>query len=204
MNVRQVLFLTGWIAFILYAFFLAPGGDLGYLDQLLTMDEPDPFLMMVFSFLGIYPLVFVALLTGEDRSRLPLWPFLLGMFMLGAFALMPYFFLSKAREVKGGRMPDWLVRVFHTRFVSFVLMAGTAVLLWYGVVYGDGPAYWRAFQTSNFVHVMTIDFIVLTVLSIFVIYWKERRIGRANQRHWIGAIPIFGALFYLLRLKRGE
>ncbi|MGR9048690.1 hypothetical protein ACQ4XT_08680 [Halobacillus faecis] len=204
MNVRQVLFLAGWIAFISYALFLAPDGNLGYLDQLLTMDEPDPFLLMVFSFLGIYPLVFVALLIGEDHGRLPLWPFLLGMFMLGAFALMPYFFLSKAREIKRGRIPDWFVKIFHTRFFIFVLMAVTAVLLWHGLGNGDDQAYWRAFQTSNFVHVMTIDFMVLTLLSIFVIYWKERRDGRATHRHWMGAIPIFGALVYLLLLKREE
>ncbi|MBN9655022.1 hypothetical protein J0K78_12150 [Halobacillus sp. GSS1] len=201
MKLRQVLFLAGWMGFILYAFFLAPDGNHGYLGQLLTMDEPDPLLLMVFSFLGIYPLVFVALLIGEDRSRLPLWPFLLGMFMLGAFALMPYFFLSNARNVKKGRIPDWLVKVFHTRFFIFVLIFVTAALLWYGTVYGDFISYRQAFQTSNFVHVMTIDFIVLTGLSIFVIYWKEHRRGRANQRHWTGVIPIFGALFYLLRLK---
>ncbi|MBX0357675.1 hypothetical protein K2225_08240 [Halobacillus sp. Nhm2S1] len=201
---RQMIFLTGWIAFLLYAFFLAPQGSSGYLQQLMKMDEPDPLLLMVFSFLGIYPLVFVALLIGEDRSRLPLWPFLLGMFVLGAFALMPYFFLSKTREMKRGRIPDWFVKVFHTRFFIFVLMAVTAALLWHGLVSGDGQAYWRAFQTSNFVHVMTMDFVVLTLLSIFVIYWKERRNGRANQRHWFGAIPIFGALVYLLQLKKEE
>ncbi|WP_237417400.1 hypothetical protein [Halobacillus litoralis] len=201
MSLRQRIFVIGWIAFVLYAIFLAPEGSHGYLQQLMTMDDPDPFLLMIFSFLGIYPLVFVSLLIGEDRSRLPLWPFLLGMFMLGAFALMPYFFLSNARNMREGRVPGWLVKVFHTRFFIFILIIVTVVLLWYGIVYGDFISYSQAFQISNFVHVMTIDFIVLTGLSIFVIYWKEHRRGRANQRHWMGIIPIFGALFYLLRLK---
>lgn len=150
MRLRQILFLVGWMVFICYTIFLAPKGNHGYLDQLLTMNDPDPFLLMVFSFLGIYPLVFVALLIGEDRSRLPLWPFLSGMFLFGAFALMPYFFLSKARNIKDGRMPYWLVKVFQTRFFIFVLMAVTAALLWYGISKGDFLSYVRAFQTSNY------------------------------------------------------
>ncbi|GEN54538.1 hypothetical protein [Halobacillus faecis] len=201
MRLRQMIFLTGWVVFILYALLLAPDGNLGYLNQLITMNDPDPFLLMVFSFLGIYPLLYVALLIDEDRSGLPLWPFLLGMFMLGAFALMPYFFLSRARNKREGRIPYWLVKVFHARmFISFLVVV-TIALLWYGVSQGYFWFYWHDFQTSNFVHVMTIDFMVLSILTIFVIYWKERRYGKVNRMHWFGSIPILGALFYMFIRK---
>lgn len=199
MNVRQFLFLISWLLFLLYAMFLAPDGNQGYLNQLITMDEPDAFLLMVFSFLGIYPVAFAALVLGEDDSRVPLWPFVTGAFMLGAFALMPYFFLSKARKTRKVRTPGWMRKGLHSRFLLFLLMAGTISLFCYGMVQGSFSSYIQAYQASQFVHIMTIDFFVLTALSVFVIYWRERRHGRSNGLHWLGCVPIVGILAYLLK-----
>ncbi|MYL49313.1 hypothetical protein GLV98_07440 [Halobacillus litoralis] len=196
---RQSIFFISWMAFILYAVFLAPDGNQGYLHQLLTMDDPDPYLLMVFSFLGIYPLVFSALLLGEDDSRLPLWPFVLGMFFLGAFALMPYFFLSKGEESRKPRVPVFILNRLHSRVFHLLLFMGTITLLIYGMTQGDFEFYVEAFLESQFVHIMSIDFVILTFLSTFVVYWKESRRGRYNQKHWLGMVPILGALLYLLQ-----
>ena len=199
MTIRKSIFFISWIAFIAYAVYFAPNGNQGYLHQLMTMDDPDPFLLMVFSFLGIYPLVFSALLLGEDDSRLPLWPFVLGMFMFGAFALMPYFFLSKGTHKGKGRAPRWLLKGLYSRIFYMLLITGTVALFLYGMTQGNFKLYLEAFQISQFVHVMTIDFVVLTILSIYVMYWKECRNGRSNQKHWLGIVPILGALLYMMQ-----
>ncbi|WLR49086.1 hypothetical protein LC065_07965 [Halobacillus litoralis] len=201
MTMRQILFLISWASFVLYAVLFAPDENEGYFHQLVTMDDPDAFLLMVFSFLGIYPLVFTALLLGEDNNHLPLWPFVLGMFFLGAFALMPYFFLSKVEDSRKPRVPVFMLNRLHSRVFHLLLFMGTITLLIYGVTQGDFEFYVEAFKESQFVHIMSIDFVVLTFLSTFVVYWKERRRGRYNQKHWLGMVPIFGALLYLLQKK---
>lgn len=202
MTIRKSIFFISWIAFIAYAVYFAPNGNQGYLHQLMTMDDPDPFLLMVFSFLGIYPLVFSALLLEEDDAWLPLWPFVLGMFMLGAFALMPYFFLSKGKTSRKRRTPKWLSKGLQSSIFTTLLMIGTVALCLYGVIQGDFQLYLEAFQTSQFVHVMTIDFFILTTLSYFVIYWRERKNGQVNQLHWLGFMPIVGAILYLIKKRK--
>ncbi|RDY71761.1 hypothetical protein DXT76_06450 [Halobacillus trueperi] len=198
---RKSIFFISWIAFIAYAVYFAPNGNQGYLHQLMTMDDPDPFLLMVFSFLGIYPLVFSALLLGEDDSRLPLWPFVTGMFMFGAFALMPYFFLSEGKTSRQRRTPKWLLKGIQSVLFYIFLIIGTVALFLYGVIQGNFHLYLKAFQTSQFVHVMTIDFFILTFLSSFVIYWRERKNGQVNQLQWLGFMPIVGAILYLIKKR---
>ncbi|SDO13418.1 hypothetical protein [Halobacillus aidingensis] len=202
MTIRKSIFFISWIAFIAYAVYFAPNGNQGYLHQLMTMDDPDPFLLMVFSFLGIYPLVFSALLLGEDDSRLPLWPFVAGMFMFGAFALMPYFFLSEGKTSRQRRTPKWLLKGIQSVLFYIFLIIGTVALFLYGVIQGNFHLYLEAFQTSQFVHVMTIDFFILTFLSSFVIYWRERKNGQVNQLHWLGFMPIVGAILYLIKKRK--
>ncbi|WP_226580985.1 hypothetical protein [Halobacillus litoralis] len=202
MTKRRIIFLIAWTLFILYAVFIAPDGNQGYLDQLINMDDPDPLLLMVFSFLGIYPMVFASFLLGEDDSRVPVWPFVIGSFMLGAFSLMPYFFLSEAESSRTVRTPDWLIKVLRSRVFLVVLMAGTVVLFFYGVTQGSFATYGEAFQSSQFVHVMTIDFFVLTGLSVFVIGWRERKYGRSEKKQWMGCVPIIGTLIYLYQTDR--
>ena len=198
MKFRRLSFLIVWLAFILYAFVLAPNGNQGYLNQLITMDDPDPLLLTVFSLLGVFPTAFAVLLLNEDDSDIPAWPFVLGSFMLGAFALMPYFFVSRAESTRKLRTPRWISSSLDSILFKALLFAGTVALIVYGLTQGSAELYSQAFQQSQFVHVMTIDFLVLTGISIFVIYWRERKHGRFNQLYWLGCVPVVGFLAYLL------
>ncbi|MYL30834.1 MULTISPECIES: hypothetical protein [Halobacillus] len=201
MKRRRSLFFILWMLFILYAVFTAPDGNEGYLTQLIQMDDPDPMLLMVFSFLGIYPLAFAAFLLGEDDDRVPVWPFVIGSFMLGAFALMPYFFLAGNGSDRKVRTPGWIIRVLRSKVLLLIMSLGTAALFLYGMTAGRPDEYGNAFRVSQFVHVMTIDFFVLTALSVYAIYWRERKYGRENQKHWTGCLPIIGMLAYLVRVR---
>ncbi|MCA0971108.1 hypothetical protein LCM20_10940 [Halobacillus litoralis] len=199
-----MVFFFIWIAFICYAVWVAPDGNEGYLQQLVTMDDPDPLLLMVFSLLGVYPMAFALILLGEDDSALPVWPFVIGSFGLGAFALMPYFFLSRGDRKRNVRTPKSVQNLIQSTLFKALLFAGAIALFVYGFSQGDASLYARAFQSSQFVHVMTVDFFVLTALSVFVIFWKEGKRERVNQRHWMGIIPVIGLLAYLLLRKEEE
>ncbi|MBA2175176.1 hypothetical protein H0266_09750 [Halobacillus locisalis] len=203
MKVRRLSFFIVWLAFILYAFVLAPNGNQGYLNQLITMNDPDPLLLTVFSLLGVFPTAFAILLLNEDDSRVPAWPFVLGSFMLGAFALMPYFFISRAESTRTLRTPIWIGKSLDSILFKALLFTGTVALIVSGLTQGSASLYGQAFRQSQFVHVMTIDFLVLTGISMFVIYWRERKHGRFNQMYWLGCVPVVGFLAYLL-IKEGS
>lgn len=196
----KALLLGVWLLFINYSLFLAPvEGPDDYFMQLITFQSLDPLLVAVFSLLGVYPLVFAILLLENDKSSIPAWPFSLGAFFLGAFSLLPYFaFHNDFEQIKRNRTSKKLYSLLRKPSLILILGGITIALFLYGTLLGNVGEYAHAFQTSRFVHVMTIDFVVLTFLSILGIYhhslFKNPRLSRLC---WLGSIPILGALFYL-------
>ncbi|WP_371017916.1 hypothetical protein [Pseudalkalibacillus sp. JSM 102089] len=192
---KRFILLILWLGFILYSVFLAPEGNGPYLSELLTMNQPDPSLLAMFSLLGVFPAVFAVLLLRSDRGSIPAWPFVLGSFVTGAFSLMPYFILNKKKDAPN-RTPDKLRILLQSRGLSLVLIMIALGLMIYGLVAGDASIYHKAFLESNFVHVMTIDFLVLTGLSILAL--RER--DRVSGIH--GLLPIVGPLMIVIKGKR--
>ncbi|MCA0985393.1 hypothetical protein LCL89_15265 [Halobacillus yeomjeoni] len=193
--IRQVLFFCAWVIFILYAWLGAPAGDEGYLRQLVLMNDPEPLLLTVFSLLGIYPIAFGIFLLRHDHARVPAWPFVAGSFMLGAFALMPYFF-SSTSAVRSVRTPKGILKFIQKDFLLLSLVGISIFLIVQGFWQGSLEIYLQAFFTSRFVHVMTIDFFVLSLLSIYVIRWDEKKRDRGGTMAWFGVLPVIGLLIY--------
>jgi len=73
---RWILALI-WLAFITYAWIWAPGQPLGsdpVFKELVTLQSKEPWLLTVFSWLGIYPAIFACLLlrrSGKDPVDRP-------------------------------------------------------------------------------------------------------------------------------------
>ncbi|MFZ0369586.1 MAG: hypothetical protein WAM07_08285 [Halobacillus sp.] len=201
MKIRQVVFFLIWTAFILYAWLVAPNGNEGYLNQLIRMNDPDPLLLAVFSLLGLFPITFIILLLNHDHSRLPAWPFAVGSFVLGAFALLPFFFLSTAEKKRSDRIPGILKKVLNSLYLHVLLLIGTTWLIIYGLLQGDFTVYAQAFSHSQFVHVMTIDLFLLTGLSVFTLHWDQQKIGIQSKSFLWGILPIIGVMIYLLQTK---
>ncbi|MCA1010984.1 hypothetical protein [Halobacillus halophilus] len=201
MKTRQVVFFLVWSAFILYAWLVAPNGNEGYLNQLIRMNDPDPLLLAVFSLLGLFPITFLILLLTHDHSRLPAWPFAAGSFVLGAFAILPFFFLSTAEKKRRNRIPSILRKVLNSLYLHVLLLIGTTWLIMYGLLQGDFTFYAQAFNHSQFVHVMTIDLFILTGLSVFTLYWEQQKIGIQSKSFLWGILPIIGVMIYLLLNK---
>jgi hypothetical protein len=197
---RFLLFLL-WIAFIGYAYFFAPGErgmDDAIMQSLLRFQSDEPSLLAVFSLLGVFPIAFGCLLLRADRYSVPAWPFVLASLALGAFALLPYFFLTSPTPRRNNRTPTRLFYILIHGMFLFILLVLAIWIIVYGVVFGDWNAYLEAFQQSHLVHVMTIDLIILCILSMIAIKRDRVYAYPAKIIPIIGCIPAVGLLIYTL------
>jgi hypothetical protein len=196
--VRIFLFIV-WVAFIGYAYFLAPGlrgvNDV-ILQDLLRFQSNEPAILIVFSLLGVFPIAFALMLLRADRYSIPAWPFVIGSFGLGAFALLPYFIFVSDRPRRKNRTPAFLFYFVIHRIVILIVMVLAIFLMTIAGLQGNWHAYIDAFWQSHLVHVMTIDFVVLTVLSMLVIYRDREFLYPSRLIPLIGLIPIVGLLIY--------
>ncbi|KEZ53273.1 hypothetical protein ACTSEZ_06705 [Metabacillus sp. JX24] len=188
-----------WAALIAYAVFFAPGKS-GEEDDIMkhlltgSFEQADPLVVMVFSFLGIFPMIFALLILPNDTRKLPAWPFVLGSFALGAFSLLPYFFLRKERKHIERKFSEKTKRLRDSKLVILILAVLTAGLYLFGIFMGSIERYSEAFQSSQLVSVMTADLFVLTWLSWYVLK-HEYKMG---TRAFYSFIPVLGPLCLLL------
>ncbi|PFA70738.1 hypothetical protein CN378_00265 [Bacillus sp. AFS015802] len=190
-----------WLVFVFYAMFLAPGKGFAsdpIIQGLLQgkFSEVEPLVVTVFMFLGLFPLLFAALLLPVDRDNMPAWPFILGAFALGAFSLLPYFFLRKGHHRPVSRSPRGIHALLSSKAFSLLLMIMALASLTY---LGHGfslHSYWRAFQDSKLVSVMTVDFFILLWLS----FYTMDSIYNIKDMRWLSLVPVIGPL--MLRWKK--
>ncbi|KGP73811.1 hypothetical protein [Pontibacillus yanchengensis] len=201
MNELKSILLAIWILFISYALFLAPinESDYSFLNQMFSLQYTDPLLIAVFSLLGIWPVVYCILLLENDRASIKAWPFALGSFVLGAFSLLPYFVFHIEKRRVTNRTPKQVQAILSNRGLYILLLLLTILIMAFGLYFGNFQIYSQAFMQSRFVHVMTIDFVVLTLLSMLGIAHHAYYLNERSKRlWWLGVIPIIGALLYLL------
>ncbi|WP_315795348.1 hypothetical protein [Paenibacillus sp. BIC5C1] len=213
---RWILSLT-WLAFIAYACVWAPGQPLEsdpVFKELVTLQSKEPWLLTVFSWLGIYPAIFACLLlrkSVEKRGiRVPAWPFVLLSFGLGAFALLPYFAWSSQTHRGSGyeqlsfgnQRESGIGRVAAHKLTHVILLLLTLGTGFYAVTQGNSDVYMEAFRASSFVHIMTIDFVILTLLSVIALFRDASDNRRSHIWAIAGAIPLIGPLVYLMTSRR--
>ncbi len=151
------------------------------LRTLLTF-QGEPLAVGVFNLMGLFPVVFVTFLFCEPHkpSRPRIVSHLLG-FMVGAFALLPVVSFEKQRP----RHPGSLFRVLLLTLASVAL----ALLIWM-FVQGSISSYLNLFQSDSFIHIMTIDWIILYIMSVIV--------SKKRFKTWpLALIPVAGALLML-------
>ncbi len=203
---RKLIFGSVWLGFIAYAFLLAPPDrpDTFDLIQRLSsgnLDGINPLIVALFNLMGIWPLVYCGVLFTDGRGqKLPAWPFAVGTFALGAFVLLPYLTF---RQPNPSIQTDLnrIVRFWDSRGLGIALLLGTIVLMGYGLgsgsEWGDFVTQW---QTSRFIHVMSLDFCMLTLLFPTLIQDDLARRGITQSYPFWGLslLPLVGACFYLI------
>ncbi len=144
------------------------------------------------------------LLLGRNQ-KVPAWPFATLSFGVGAFALLPYLGLREANPKFDGKKSLFL-KILDSRFTGIAITIGAIVLVFYGLLNGDWGDFIMQWQTSRFIHVMSLDFCLLSVL--FPALLGDDMVRRDLQNtllFWVAAlIPLFGPLVYLCLRKSQE
>ena len=250
--------LALWAALLLYAVAFSPNQtparDMYFLLKLIPgSGAPDDGVAVnqvfaaLFNAMGVMPAIYAALLIPAGRSggakgeegsfafppRLPAFPFVVGSFALGFFALGPYLALwtpapaseslpeserdgpgdatapprTEALE-RNGAVGSVALRALESPITAAVLLLGALSQAYLAVT--AGPVAWaefgRLFDESRLVHVTSLDFLAL---SSFVPFWVSLDAG---SRRWsgspfaaaLGAVPLVGPALYLALRPKAE
>lgn len=198
------IFWLLWIGLVAYAFLAAPPDqpDTLTLIQNLSIGRwkgVNSIVIALFNLMGIWPMIYSCLLLIDGRTqKLPAWPFAIASFGVGAFALLPYLALRQPNTEFPGQKNVFL-KVLDSRWTGIILTIGAVALVIYGLVAGDWGDFAQQWQTSRFIHVMSIDFCLLCLLFPALLGDDLARRGIKNSGiFWLVAlVPLFGPLAYL-------
>lgn len=200
---RKIAFGVLWLGLITYAFVFAPPDQPDTFELIKNLSTGqwqgiNPLVIALFNIMGIWPLIYSAVIFIDGRSQKILaWPFAAASFAVGAFALLPYLILRQPNQEFPGEK-NLLIKSLDSRITGVVLTIGAAILVAYGLQgnWGDFVQQW---QTSRFIHVMSLDFCLLCLLFPALLGDDMARRGWKNQPlFWIiSLVPLFGPLIYL-------
>lgn len=167
---RRIAWLV-WLALIGLWVFTAPPmrEDVGpWVMDLATGNwaGEEPWVAVLFNLMGVWPMLLLVLFADQLRSRpVPGLPFVLGTFVLGAFALLPWLGLRSDPDASD----PWGHRIAHGRIggvVAAVMGLVATALIGHGLLYGDLAAFEAVRTADAFVYVMTFDFAALWAVSV--------------------------------------
>jgi hypothetical protein len=205
MMIRQILIGLLWLSFTVYAFGFAPGDSpatIELIKKLSTMDVAgvNPAIVYLFNLMGVLPMMYGCMLYADGRNqKLPAWAFLTGSFFLGAFALLPYMALRQDNPGFVGEK-DWFLKIWESKVTAVLIAVGAVVLLTLGLTQADWPDFWQQWHSSKFIHVMSLDFCMLSlVFPVLLRDDMERRGLQDGRVFWaVALLPLVGALGYLV------
>lgn len=204
---RQILLGALWLAFVGYAFLLAPPADpvdpmsLAQI-QTLVAGKGEPLVIALFNVMGLIPALYFFLLVPDGHGqRLPAWPFGLLMFAVGAFALLPYLIFRRPHSDWPQPKPVGLaVRAFDSRWLALPVVVLTLITLGSGLLAGHWSVFVQQWQQSRFIHVMSLDFALTSVLFPALLGDDMQRRG-LKDHNWFwftSLVPLLGTMVYLL------
>lgn len=202
--VRKIGFWLLWAGFITYAFLLAPPDQPNTFELIKHLsigqwEGINPIVISLFNIMGVWPMIYSCLLFIDGRAqKIPTWLFAALSFGVGAFALLPYLALREPNP-EFSKEKNAFLKLLDSRLLGLALTIGAAILVAYGFKYGDWGNFVQQWQTSRFIHVMSLDFCLLCLLFPALLGDDMARRGLKNsQLFWLVAlIPLFGPLLYL-------
>ncbi|MCU0532781.1 MAG: DUF2834 domain-containing protein [Hydrococcus sp. Prado102] len=201
---RQIIFWLLWLGLIGYAFLFAPPNQPDTFELITRLSTGDweginPLVISLFNLMGIWPIIYACLLFVDGRGqKIKAFPFVIVSFAVGAFAILPYLALRQPNPTFSGEK-NWLIKILDSRITAILLTVGTIILLVFGLSRGDWADFIRQWQTSRFIHVMSLDFCLLCLLFPNLVGDDlARRDIKNSGVYWIvSIIPLLGALGYL-------
>ena len=200
---RKIIFWSLWVGFIVYAVVFAPPDrpDTFELIKNLSTGEWDginPLIISLFNIMGVIPFIYSCMVFTDGRGqKIPAWLFATLSFGLGAFALLPYFALREPNPNFVGKK-NAFIKLLDSRITGIALSIGAIILLSYGLG-GSWEDFVQQWQTSRFIHVMSLDFCMLCLVFPALLGDDMARRGMNNPvLFWLVSFtPLFGPLLYL-------
>ena len=210
--IRKIVFGSMWLLLIGYGVAFSIYGinasaeeafqqDLDLIINMSTLewDGINPILIAIFFIMGIFPLLYGAFILFDSKTQpVSPVPFFATSFGLGAFALLPYFVLRQP-DTSWDNRKSLLLKILDSRLTAIISSASILAFVIWGIVNGNWSDFIAQWRTSQFVHVMTIDFCTLSILLPFTMLKDDmERRGVQNQKLlWlVTLIPLFGSLIY--------
>ncbi|KAK4369286.1 hypothetical protein RND71_013078 [Anisodus tanguticus] len=156
------------------------------------------------------PKDFVVCLLEVDENHISkgsihVWPFLVLSYFGGAYALIPYFALWKPPPppVEETELQRWPLNLLESKLTAGITMAaGLGIIFYAGLSDGDvWKEFYQYFSQSRFIHVMSIDFSLLSAFAPFWIYNDMTARKWYDKGSWLlplSVIPFLGPALYLL------
>ncbi|MEG4484307.1 DUF2834 domain-containing protein [Microcoleus sp. D2_18a_B4] len=206
---RKIGFGLLWIAFITYAFVFAPPDSPEKTITLITnistgkIADINPLIVALFNLMGVWPLIYSCVLFADGRGqKIPAWLFATLSFGVGAFSLLPYLALREPNPEFPSHKNIFL-KILDSRFTGIFLTLAAVGLVAFGLTNGDWSDFIQQWQTSRFIHVMSLDFCMLCLLFPALLGDDMARRGMQNSTaFWaVTLVPLFGPLAYLCTRK---
>lgn len=202
---QRIGFALLWLGFLLYAFLLAPPDDpdtVTVIQNLVTgqWQGINPLVIALFNILGVLPMAYACLMLFDGRGQqIRAFPFVLASFGVGAFALIPYLALRRSNPTFAGKK-SLLLKLLDSRWTGGAIALSALALFLFGLVAGDWGDFVQQWQTSRFIHVMSLDFCLTSLLFPALLGDDMARRGMSNSRlFWtLSLLPLFGLLIYLV------
>lgn len=193
-----------WLGFLGYATLLAPPDQPDTLDLITRLingpwEGINPLIIALFNLMGVLPVVYGMFLYSDGRGqKLPAFVFAIATFVVGAFALLPYLALRRPNPEFEGPA-GWWIRIQDSRWLGLVVAVGAIALFSWGAITGDWADFIQQWQTSRFIHVMSLDFLLLSSLTAALLGddLARRGVEKPGLLAKIALIPFFGPLIYI-------
>jgi hypothetical protein len=202
---NKIIFGTLWLGFTIYAFGFAPPDRSDTLQLIIDLSTGkwagiNPLVIALFNLMGILPMTYACLMLIDGKAqRISAGLFSAAAFGVGAFAILPYLALRSPPSPNSQIDRRGMIKLVDSRWFGVTLTLGTIGLLSYGIVQGDWADFVRQWQTNRFIHVMSLDFCLLTLLLPVLISDDIDRRNFTNPQaiKILSLVPLFGGLIYL-------
>lgn len=201
---RKIAFGLLWLGFSTYAFVFAPPDQPDTFELIKNLSTGqwqgiNPLVVALFNIMGVFPIIYSAILFIDGRGqKIPAWLFAIPSFAVGAFAILPYLALREPNKQFPGKK-NLFIKLLDSRFTGIALTLGTIILVAYGLQGGDWGNFAQQWQTSRFIHVMSLDFCVLCLVFPALVGddIARRDVKNPQLLRLISLIPLLGSLIYL-------
>ncbi|MDJ0567806.1 MAG: DUF2834 domain-containing protein [Pleurocapsa sp. MO_192.B19] len=201
---RKIIFGSIWLALVIYTIFFAPAAagketlDLIIDLSIIKWEGINPIIIAIFYIMGVFPWVYAAFILFDSAGqKISAYPFFIASIGFGAFALLPYLALRQSNTTWNGEK-NLLLKILDSRLMAIISSITIMVFIVWGLIKGNWLDFFAQWQTSQFIHTMSLDFCLLCILFPTILQDDMERRGIKEEKFfWLAAlVPLLGTLVY--------